>query len=234
MIRKTIPLLAFATLSVVLLTLARAGDTGKYTIKTAENAPPKELSEPIQKLLGNHSVQLLAPDGKAVCEVWIRKEIPSDATPEQVKNGITYREVKQTEIFGAVQFLKDVADYRKQRIKAGVYTLRLAYQPTDGKHTADISEFQDFVAVISAKADTKPGLLDPKVMQETSGDSISLGHPGVFMLCPNNKPGPMPELQTRPKSHWVLNTRSALVVDGKATGTHLGIGLTLVGHSPAE
>ncbi len=234
MIRKAVPLFAFAVLSVALLTLVRAGESDKYTIKTSDNAPPKELSEPIQKLLGNTSVQLLAPDGRAICEVWIRKEIPADATPEQVKNGITYREVKQTEIFGAVQFLKDVTDYRKQKIKAGVYTLRLAYQPTDGKHTADVSEYQDFVAVISAKADTKPALLDPKVMQETSGDSISLGHPGIFMLCPNNKPGPMPELQARAKSHWVLNTRSTIVADGKATGAFLGIGLTLVGHSPAE
>ena len=58
--------------------------------------------------------------------------------------GVTLREVKQTEVIEAVQFHVDWTDYRKQKVKPGVYTMRLGYQPTDGKHTADVSDFQDF------------------------------------------------------------------------------------------
>ncbi len=216
------------------LSLAASQEAKKYTIKTEKTDPPKELSEAIQKLMAPEAIQLLDPTGKAVCDFWLRKEIPADATPEQIKTGVTYREIKQTEILGAIQFHRDWTDYRKQKIKAGVYTMRLAFQPTDGKHTADISDFQEFVLVINAKADTKPDLMEPKRLHETSGDSLKLGHPGVFMLWPNYTPNKGPDIAARPKQHWVVNSKCNLIVKGKLTGTSLGIGITLVGHSPAE
>ena len=226
----------FATVlfSVCIISAVSSQDGKKYTLKTANTAAPKELSEAIQKLLAESSVQLLDGAGKPICDVWFRKELPAEATPEQIKTGVTYREVKQTEILGAIQFHADWTDYRKQKIKAGVYTLRLAFQPTDGKHTADISDYQEFALVISAKADTKAALMEAKALHDKSGDSLDLAHPGVFMLFPNTKPGKEPDLAARPKNHWVLNSKCNLSVAGKATGTTIGIGLTLVGHSPAE
>src|SRR5438309_684922 len=81
-----------------------AAQDGKYSIKTAETPAPKEVGESIQKVLGPQAIQLLDPAGKTVCEVWFRKEIPADATPEQIKNGLTYREVKQSEVVGVIRF----------------------------------------------------------------------------------------------------------------------------------
>ena len=218
---------------VLLLSLAPAQEGKKYAIKTTTMAPPKELAEPIQKLLAETSVQLTDPAGKAICDIWFRKEIPAEATPEQIKTGVTFREVKQTELLGAVQFHVNWTDYRKQKVKPGVYTMRLAYQPTDGKHTADISDFQEFALLLSAKADTKAGLLDPKILVDKSGESLSLGHPAVFMLWPVSAPK-MPELTARPKSHWVVSSSANLIVAGKPANASIGIGLTIVGHSPAE
>ncbi len=218
-----------------ILTLAPAfADEGKFALGAASTAPPAVLSEPVQKLLTNKSLQFVDGDGKAVADVWMRLEIPADATAGQIKAGVTYREVKQSEILGAIQFHREWSDYRKQKIPAGVYTMRLGYMPTDGKHTADVAEFQDFVVLIAAKVDKATALLDVKAMQEIAGDSIGSGHPGVFMLAPHPKPGPMPTVQARPKSHWVLQSRADLVVDGKKTGTAFGIAINLVGHSPAE
>ena len=182
---------------------------------------PKAAHEP-------PSIQLLDPAGKTVCEVWFRKEIPAEATPEQVKNGLTYREVKQSEVVGAIRFDQDWRDYRKQKVKAGTYTLRLGYQPMDGDHTGS-SEFQDFLLVLDAAKDTKPDLMDAKHMIETSAKSIGTGHPGVFMLFPTEKPGAAPTLAAMPKNHWVLQTKEDVTVAGKKTGTSLGIGLTRVG-----
>ena len=222
-----------AFLFVALASIAAAQEGGKFTLKTGTAMPPAELSEPIRKLLGGPSLELHDGAGNAVLELWARKEVPTDATPEQVKNGITYREIKQSEVLGAVRFVKDWSDYRKQKIKAGVYTLRLAYQPTDGKHTADISEFQDFVALLTAKADAKPDLLEPMKLQEASSDSLGSTHPGVLMLVPG-KAAKGPELVARANNHWVIVAPAALTSGGKATGARVAIGFNVVGHSPAE
>ena len=48
----------------------------KYTIKTTNLPPPKELAEPIRKLMGDHAVQLLDSKGTVLGEVWLRKELP--------------------------------------------------------------------------------------------------------------------------------------------------------------
>ncbi|MCI0642270.1 MAG: hypothetical protein L0Y72_11540 [Gemmataceae bacterium] len=209
------------------LLAANAGE-GKYSIKVGDNPPPNEIAESIRKLLAPQSIQLLDGGGKTLCELWFRKEIPADATPEQIKNGLTYREIKQSEVLGAVKFEQDYRDYRKQKVKAGSYTLRLAYQPMDGDHTG-ASEHLDFLAVIDASKDTKPEIMDAKHLSEVSAKSIGTGHPGVFMLFPHTKPGAKPALAAMPKEHWVVQTKGEIVVGGKSTGTSLGIALTLVG-----
>jgi hypothetical protein len=214
--------------------LASSQEGKKYSIKTTDAAVPEEIAEPIQKLLKKGSVQLLDSMGKPVCDVWFRSEMPAEATPEQLKTGVSFREVKQSEILGAIQFHTPWTDYRKQKIKPGVYTMRLAYQPTDGKHTADVSDFQEFALVISAKADKRPGLLEAKALQDTSGESLGLGHPGVFMLWPVSNKSKGPELTAQPKNHWVLSSPCPLVIGGKTTANTIPIGITLVGHSPAE
>jgi hypothetical protein len=227
--RWAVALLALACL----LPRSVAQETGKFTLKTAATAPPTVLSAPIRKELAEPALQLYDPAGKLVAELWTRKAIPAEVKPEQAKKGVTYRDLKQGELFGAIQFHQGWKDYRKHKIKAGVYTLRLAVQPTDGKHTADISEYPDFLLLVGPKDDTQPGPIDPMKLPEIAGDSIGSSHPGVFMLAPNPNPTATPELAARPRSQWVVNTRSELLVGGRPAGS-LGIGLTLVGHTPSE
>ncbi len=216
-----------------LLPRAAAQEAGKYTLKTADAAPPAALKDSIRKELSNQALRLYDPSGKLAAEFWFRKAIPADVSPAQVKKGVTYRDLKQGELFGAVQFHELWKDYRKHKIKAGTYTLRLAFQPTDGKHTADISEYPEFLLVVGAKEDDNPAPIEPMKLGEVSGDSIGAAHPGVFMLAPNPRPGPAPELDARPRNQWVVSTRSELLSGGKSVGT-LGIGLTVIGHTPAE
>lgn len=230
-LRAAIPLL----LGVIFVAASVSQEGKKFTVKSAKTPIPEDVAEPIQRILSDTSVQLVDAAGKTICDVWFRKEIPTDATPEQIKTGVTFREVKQSEVLGVIQFHANWTDYRKQKIKAGVYTMRLAYQPTDGKHTADVSDYQEFALIIGAKHDTKTALItDAKKLSDVGGDSLELAHPGVFMLWPNPKPGKEPSIDARPKSHWVVNSSINLVVAGKTTSNKIGIGLTLVGHSPAE
>lgn len=204
---------------------------GKYSIKTAQTPPPKGVSESIRKLLDKQSVQFLSADGKQLAEVWFRASVPADATPEQIKNGITYREIKQSEIIGVIRFDQDTADYRKQKVKAGVYTLRLGYQPADGDHQGS-SMHKEFLVLVDPAKDTKTDLMDYKEMVELSMKTISTGHPAVFMLFPVPKPGPAPKLEAKEMNHWVLNTKEEITVDGKKTGASIGIGITLIGQAP--
>jgi hypothetical protein len=227
LVRAIAPAIALAGL-IALVPLALAQE-GKFAVKAATSDPPKELADDVQKLLGKNSIQLLDGGGKVIGEFWFRGEIPADATPEQIKNGITWREVKQTEVIGAVRFEQDWTDYRKQKVKAGVYTLRLGYQPADGDHQGS-SEFQDFLLVVAADKDKKPELLDAKQMVELSGSSIGATHPGVFMLAPNPKAAG-PAIVSAPRNHWVLQSKGEISIAGKKTGTAMGIGLNVVGHA---
>jgi len=125
-----------------------------FRVKPARPRRPTSLSEPIRKLLNNESIQFLDGAGKAVAEIWLRKEMPDrrDAGADQERHHLS-----RAETIGSVR--RDPLRARldrlcKQKIKAGVWTLRLAYQPTDGKHTSDVSEFQEFVVVLSPKTDT--------------------------------------------------------------------------------
>src|SRR5262249_3425109 len=115
----------------------------KYTLKTAQTPLPQELAEPIRKLMSDQSVQLTDAPGALLCEVWWRKELPVKATPVQVKNGLIYRDLEESTLLGAVRFDQQFTDYRKQKVKPGVYTLRLGFQPMDGDHmgTAPQGEF---------------------------------------------------------------------------------------------
>jgi hypothetical protein len=220
---------AAAFVLIVSVSSVAAAQEGNFKAKGADTPPPKELSDDIRKLLGKQSVQLLDEGGKTIGEFWFREEIPAEATPEQVKNGITWREVPQSTVLGAVRFEQDWGDYRNQKVKAGVYTLRLGYQPADGDHMG-ASDFQEFALVVAADKDKKPDLVDAKRLVEMSGSSIGATHPGVFMLAPNPK-AEGPSITSAPRNHWVLQSKAAIAIAGKKAGKDIGIGLNVVGHA---
>ena len=120
----------------VLLCFAPAGRADdKFTFKVEKTDPPKELKDGVRDLLDAEAIQI--QDGnQTVATIWFRKTLPSKAAPEQVKSGLTYREIPETTIVGAVQFAQPWTDYRKQKIAAGVYTLRLAFQPQNASHSS--------------------------------------------------------------------------------------------------
>src|SRR5262245_4539420 len=107
---------------------------GTYSIKETMTPVPKEVKASIAQLLGERSVQLVDGQGNLLMELWLRKDVPATATPEQVKNGLSYAEVPETTLLGVVQLAQPGTDYRKQKLKAGLYTLRLGIQPMDGDH----------------------------------------------------------------------------------------------------
>ncbi len=208
------------------------GQGGKFAVKVVKNPPPKELKEAVAKLLAPEAIQFTDNTGNLIAELWLSTEVPADATPEQIKNGLTFRELKETAILGAIRFAQPWTDYRKQKIKPGVYTMRLGFQPEDGDH-AGSSMFKEFVLLVSAKLDNNPGLLEPKGLHEISSKSIETGHPGVLMLFPSPKLPAQPKLEEKKEGlnnpHQVLFAREGVKANGKKA--EIGLGLTLVGYA---
>jgi hypothetical protein len=203
---------------------------GKYSIKSANTAPPKELSEPIAKLLSQEAIQLLDAKGEVLTEVWLRKEIPAKAGTD-AKKGLTYRDLDETTLLGAVRFAKPWSDYRKQKIKPGVYTLRLGFQPMDGDHMGT-APYPEFCLLAPAEEDKKPDPMDPKALHEMSAKASMATHPAVMLLFPTDQPKDKPELAAKENDTFVVNVKADTTAGG--TKAPLGLGLTLVGHTAAE
>src|SRR5262249_76337 len=117
---RTARLASAATLLLV-VAISFAAD-GKYSIKVSTAAAPNELKEPFRKLLSDQQIQLLDPKGTPIGELWLRKDVPVKAAADQIKNGVAYKDLEETTLLGAIRFNQQVTDYRKQRIKSGVYT----------------------------------------------------------------------------------------------------------------
>ena len=216
-----------AVLLLLLLALPAPAQQKAYSIRTVNQPAPKQLEESFRKLLGQRCVRLLDAKGNALVEVWFRKELPVKATGAQVQKGLTYRQVPETTLFGAMRVLKAVGDYRKQKVPPGIYTLRLAVQPMDGDHMGT-APYNDFLLASPAADDKKPDLLAVKPLQELS-TKVTENHPAVFLLFPGKGAGKEPKLVTRNEDHQVLLIRLNASSGGKKAT--LDIGLTLVGAS---
>jgi hypothetical protein len=216
---------------VLLVITAAAAQDANYAVKAATTEPPKELKEPIRKLLSDRSVQFLDAGGNSLAEIWFVQQLTSRATPEQVKNGLTYKELDESTLLGAIRFDQPFSDYRKQKIRPGVYTLRLGFQPEDGDHMGT-APYPDFALLVPAARDVKPGIMDAKELRELSVRATSGSHPAVMLLFPQDKLDPMPKLVDKGEGNLALAVKQD-VRAGKEKAA-LGIALTLVGHTTAE
>jgi hypothetical protein len=220
--------IAGITLLCTLAVPAARGEDEKYTLKTTEAKAPAELKDEVATLLEPVVHQVLDGKGQLFCEVWFRKSVPAKATEAQVQNGLTYREIEQTTLLGAIRFAQKGKDYRGQEVPAGVYTLRLAIQPQDGDHMGT-SPHPEFCLLVKADRDTKPTTMPFKSLVDVSAKSIDGNHPAIFLLFPVVKPSAKAELADQGTGHWVVRQELKVEVNGKEA--KIGIGLTVVGHS---
>ena len=84
------------------LTVPAIAADAAYSVKEAKTALPEGLKEPIAKLMDERSFQFLDAKGTVLCELWVRKNIPAKANAEQIKNGLTYRELQEGTVLGVV------------------------------------------------------------------------------------------------------------------------------------
>ena len=167
-----------------LLTIPVSAVESKITAKVEKLDPPMKLAEPVRNLLDDQA--LVVRDGEnVVMTIWFRTEIPVKATEEQLKNGITYREIPEGTFIGALEFPKTFIDYRKQELPAGIYTLRFAVQPDIGDHTGT-TPHPEFCLICPASEDKSEDSIDKKKLIELSSKVNEGRHPAVLLLWPNN------------------------------------------------
>jgi hypothetical protein len=215
----------------ILAFLGRGLAADKPTVKVDDTPPPKELSAAVRGLLDSKALTVSDGKGKTIGTIWARKALESKATADQVKAGLKYPNLDETTLVGAVSFPEGFSDYRKQKVKPGVYTLRLGIQPMDGDHMGT-APFNEFCLLAPADKDAKPDLLDPKELHELSTGTTTRKHPGILLLFPNDKPADAPVVEAKPQEHWVLSFRVPVTASGQNAA--LGFSLVVIGHSMSE
>ncbi len=213
-----------SVLSAVLLAAAPAGP--KFAAGYEKAAPPEALAGPVRALLAAEALVVRGEKDEPVMRVWFRSEIPAKATEEQVKNGLTYREIPEGTLVGAVEFPAAFTDFRKQTIPAGVYTLRFAVQPDTGDHTGT-APHTEFCLMSPAAKDRSAEPLEVKAVIEMSSEVNDGKHPAVLLLFPNAVKEDAPKALDKGGGVWVVTTRRPVAAAGLKTT--LGFGITVAG-----
>jgi hypothetical protein len=160
---------------------ARASAQG-YKVEAAAVAAPAELSAAVRDTLSPQELRVTGPSG-VVCEIWLRKTVPGQAAAQNL--GVIYTQLQEGTLVAAIRFPAELKDYRRQNVKAGVYTLRYALSPVNGNHQG-VAPQRDFLLAIPAAADQDPANVSPAQTIELSKKSTSTNHPSVWSLMPGD------------------------------------------------
>jgi hypothetical protein len=206
-----LPILA----SMVLLGAATSTTASALTLKFVDKAPPAQLDPAIRANLQSKAVQLLNGD-KPVYEFWWCSEVPLQAKPASLLKALD--SLGQAELIGAVQVHGDQRDYRDDELRAGVYTMRFAFQPQDGNHLGT-SEFSYFAVLTPAKLDTKPdGIANYKALVKASSKETATEHPLILSLRPaSSDVGELPKLNEPAPEHKSVRVKVGAKVGGEKT-----------------
>ena len=155
----------------------------KYTVAELKEAAPQPLADDVRKALGTAGFRINDAGGKLVCDVWFRNELPVlEKTPE----ALVMYPIDPGTLVGAIRFPTAGSDYRNQKIKAGVYSLRYGHQPQDGNHLGT-AEYRDFLILVQAAEDKSAAKLTQEQVMDLSKKVSGSTHPSILSLLPPQK-----------------------------------------------
>ena len=167
---------------VLMLSAAAQVSAQGYKIESAAVAAPTELSAAVRDTLSPQALRVTGPSG-VVCEIWLRKSVPGQATTQNL--GVIYTQLQEGTLVAAIRFPTELKDYRRQNVKAGVYTLRYALSPVNGNHQG-VAPQRDFLLAIPAATDQDPANVSAAQTIELSKKSTSTNHASVWSLMPGD------------------------------------------------
>ncbi len=188
-------------------------------------APPAELPAALRDAVAADGIEVKGASG-VLCDVWLRKEAPLAATPSQ-ELGVTFGQIAEGTLLGVMRVATDTTDFRNQKVKAGLYTLRYGWAPVDGNHTG-IAPQRDFALLSPVAEDADPATIPRADALKRSAKTTGTKHPSVWSLWPGDDSAAGPALRYQDDSEtWLLTFRLAL-----AGGAKLSMGLIVAGHAP--
>ena len=215
-------------LAIFLLLLPSRVAAAEYKLEKG-GAPPDELAPVVREALAGEGLRIVGPEG-ALCEVWFRKLVPMRAGAAQ-ELGIAYPQFAEGTLLGAVRFLTETKDYRRQGVKPGMYTLRYALHPVDGNHLG-VAPQRDFLLLVPAAADASPANITYNNLLALSRKASGTNHPSVWSLEPAAGETAEPKLwHKEEEDHWVLEFPARMQAEGGAAQTRT-LGLVVVGSAP--
>lgn len=136
-------------------------------------------SDSVKKALEPKGYRVTLPDGKVLCEIWLRTGIASGKNEAQ---GAAYTTLPDSALIGVITFPQAATDFRKQGIKPGSYTLRYAVHPQDGDHLG-ISPIRDFLLLLPVAIDQDPNTKYKfEDLSALSKKASGTNHPSVWSL----------------------------------------------------
>ncbi len=224
---RTMRLAAFA--AAALFAFAATAAAQNYTAAVVNEAPPSQLSAAVSSSLESQAIQVKGPKG-VLCDIWVRKDIPAGSP--RMELGVVYTQLTPGTLVGAIRFPAEVRDFRDQRVKAGVYTLRYELSPVNGNHQG-VAPQRDFLLLSPPSTDTTTATLGFNDLVKLSQNTTDRDHPSVWSLTPaDGAPAKLPavvEQQNGSGPTQVLFFKADLGAAGSAKPTT--IGLMLVGTS---
>lgn len=183
------------------LTLA-ASAFAQYKAEPA-GGPPSELNPAISAVLQKEGTKVVGPNGP-VAEIWFRSSSPAGQPNNE--DSVTFANVAQGTLMGAVRFPSAASDRRGQKIQPGIYTMRFSMFPQNGDHQG-VEPQRDFLLLVPAAADTDaaatPGF---KALAAMSMKASGTPHPAVFSIWKADS-GFQPGISMMGEHDWVLQAK---------------------------
>ena len=218
---------AFALAVFALAVHARPAEPAKLSLKSEKVDLPEVLPEALKPEFTTDAFAIRDGETKTIT-LWFRKEIQAKASADQIKNGLTYREIAEGTLVGIVKFEKAFIDFRKQELPAGAYTLRIAVQPDTGDHK-DTAPHQDFVLLSPITDDKSIEPLELKDLVRRSLKVTGSDHPAVMLLFPHY--GKEADAKLVAKENGVQCLQLKRIVKSDAGEASLGFSIVVAGFS---
>jgi len=207
-------------LATLILAIATAFGQANYKAEGI-GAAPADVPTALQKVLDSQGARAVNPQGAALCEVWLRKTLPTSATPSTSSDTL-YGALTAGSFLGVVNLPAALTDFRGQAIKPGFYTLRYALIPLDGNHMG-VNPSRDAIVLAPVSADQDPDkVLNFDDLVKLGRQASGTAHPAILVAAQVNGEQ-FPSVVKDDQDHWNLQ------VKGHAQSGDLPLAITIVG-----
>jgi len=215
-------ILLCASLAFANVNHGKSADNNGYKAEPIGELKEATVAEAVRGALEPKGLRALDDKGKAICEVWFGKEIPT------VKNevpGASFGQIPEGAFIGVINFPSNTSDYRGQGIKAGFYTLRYGLILQDGNHLG-VSPARDFFLLCPVSEDKDPNAqLKTEDLVKLSRNASGTGHPTVWFVGQATSDKDLPKVVKNEHGHVILETKIT------TKSGPLAIGMIVVGQT---